>query len=72
MKTVYITLGLAALGILLNQVSKLVRLSDFFLTLVMFTVAAAVTRRQILAGSVPLIEGATAAGFLGLLFTCCF
>lgn len=70
--TVYITLALASLGILINHTSKLVRLSDFFLTLVMFTVAAAVTRRQVLAGSVPLIEGATAAGFFALLFTCCF
>lgn len=71
-KTVYITLALVSLGLLINHTSKLVRLSDFFLTLVMFTVAAAVTRRQVLAGSVPLIEGATAAGFFALLLTCCF
>jgi amino acid transporter len=71
-KTVYITLALVSLGLLINHTSKLVRLSDFFLTLVMFTVAAAVTRRQALAGSVPLIEGATAAGFFALLLTCCF
>jgi amino acid transporter len=64
--------GLAALGIMVNHTPHLVRLSDFFLTLVMFTVSAAVTKKRLGAGEVPLIEGATMLGFFALLMTCCF
>jgi hypothetical protein len=64
--------GLVALGILVNHTPHLVRLSDFFLTLVLFSVSAAVTKRRFGAGELPLIEGATMIGFMALLGTCCF
>jgi hypothetical protein len=64
--------ALAALGILVNHTPHLVRLSDFFLTLVLFAVSAAVTKRRFGAGELPLIEGATMLGFMALLGTCCF
>ena len=70
--TVLITLGLAATGILLNHTSSLVRLSDFFLTLVMFLVSVAVSKLRAGRGEFPAIEAATALGFGALLMTCCF
>lgn len=69
---VAVTIVVILFGILINHTSKLVKLTDFFLTLVMFSVAAAVTKYRATKGEVPWIESATAIGFFALLTTCCF
>lgn len=68
-RSVLFTFVLISIGILMNHTETLVKFSDFFLTLVMFTVTAAVTKMRLSKGEVPWIEGATATGFLGLLST---
>lgn len=71
-RSVLMTFGLTAAGILMNHTHTLVRVSDLFLTLTMLTVSGAVTKyRWSKTGRVPWIEGLTAAGFAALLVECC-
>ncbi len=70
-RAILLSSGLVVSGLLLNHTQNLVRISDFFLTLVMFTVGAAVTKARWTKGEIPWIEGLTTAGFAGLLSTCC-
>jgi APA family basic amino acid/polyamine antiporter len=71
-RSVLMTFGLTAAGILMNHTSTLVRISDLFLTLVMVTVSAAVTSMKWKKdGVLPWIEGLTTAGFAALLIECC-
>lgn len=71
-RSVGLTFGLVASGILMNHTDTLVMITDFFLTLVMGTVTAAVAKMRWGRGETPWIEGATAAGFLGILSTYVF
>jgi basic amino acid/polyamine antiporter, APA family len=68
-RAVLLTFSLTSLGILMNHTETLVKISDFFLTLTMFSVTSAVTKMRLSKGEAPWIEGATATGFLGLLST---
>lgn len=71
-KAIGLTAAVAAAGVLVNNTYKLVRVSDFGLTVTLGLVSAAATRRIWSAGKFPLVEGATTLGFLGLLSVCCF
>jgi amino acid transporter len=71
-RSVLMTFGLITAGILINHTETLVIVTDFFLTLVMGTVAAAVTKMRWTRGETPWVEGATTLGFLGILSTYIF
>ena len=71
-KAVLATFGIAAIGILNNNVYTLVKVSDVALIVTLALVSAAATKLQFTKGKVPLVEGATTAGLLGLLSISCF
>ena len=66
-KSVILTTVVAAVGIVINNVYTLVKISDIGLTLTMLLVTAAAWKR----GASPLIEGATTLGLLAVLSFCC-
>jgi amino acid transporter len=66
-KSVILTTVVAAIGIVVNNVYTLVKISDIGLTLTMLFVTAAAWKR----GSAPLIEAATTLGLLAVLSFCC-
>jgi amino acid transporter len=67
-RSILVSFGLAALMILINHVDLLISLSDLSLSAIMVLVSAAVSKRRWReTGSFPWIEGATTAGFAGLL-----
>ena len=65
--SILLTTITSAIGILLNNIEYLVRLSDFGLSTLLVMVAAASTKSQILEGKTPWVEGLTTASLLGLL-----
>ena len=71
-RSVLMTFGLVTAGIIINHTETLVIVTDFFLTLVMGTVTAAVAKMRWGRGETPWVEGATALGFLGILSTYIF
>jgi amino acid transporter len=71
-RSVLMTFVLVAAGIIINHTETLVIVTDFFLTLVMGTVTAAVAKMRWTRGETPWVEGATALGFLGILSTYVF
>jgi len=68
---VLVTCFVAAAAILNNHVFTLVKLSDFTLTVTLLLVSAAAVRAKLTNGKIPIIEGATTASLLGLLWICC-
>jgi amino acid transporter len=71
-RSVVLTFGLVASGILMNHTDTLVMVTDFFLTLVMGAVTAAVAKMRWGRGEKPWVETAAATGFLGILSTYVF
>jgi len=69
--SVLITFIIATLGILVNHVFTLVKVSDITMTVTLLLVSAAVTRAQIMKGVVPIVEGLTTL-FLGAILFVCF
>lgn len=68
-KAVLTAVALIGGGILMNNIDVLVRISDVTLTFVLLSVTSAVgLAKWRKTGSVPWLEGATGAGFLGLLW----
>ena len=68
---VLLTLGTAAIGILINHTEYLVRAADFGLSVLLILVSAAATKSVASQGKIPWIEGTTTAalaGFMGLSF----
>jgi amino acid transporter len=65
--TVLISFIVILAGILNNHVYTLVILCDMALTCTLLLVSAAATRLAITKGRVPVIEGATTLGFIGIL-----
>jgi amino acid transporter len=65
--SIFLTTISSALGILMNNIEYLVRLSDFGLSSLLVMVAAAATKSQVLEGNVPVVEGLTTVSLLGLL-----
>jgi hypothetical protein len=68
---VLVTCIIAAAAILNNHVFTLVKLSDLTLTVTLVLVSAAAVRAKLISGKIPIIEGATAASLLSLLWLCC-
>ena len=68
---VIVTCLIAAAAILNNHVFTLVKLSDLTLTVTLLLVSAAAVRAKLTKGKIPIIEGATTASLLGLLWICC-
>jgi amino acid transporter len=67
-RSILVSFALAAAMILINHVDLLISLSDLSLSAIMVLVSGAVTKRRWReTGSFPWIEGATTAGFAGLL-----
>lgn len=65
--SIYATCGIAGLGILMNHTETLVRICDFSLSTQLVLVAAAAATKQFKEGKIPWLEGATTAGFAGLM-----
>ncbi len=65
--SIYATCGIAGLGILMNHTETLVRICDFSLSTQLLMVAAAAAVKGFKDGKVPWLEGATSAGFAGLM-----
>jgi hypothetical protein len=66
---VLVATGIIGGGILMNNIDTLIRITDTSFTFVMLTVTAAVGVAKWRAnGRMPWLEGATGAGFLGLLY----
>lgn len=65
-KAVLVAFLFTAFGIVINHTSTLVKISDFFLTVVMVVVSAAITMLRWKSGEKPWVEAATTAGFAGL------
>ena len=60
----------ATLGILINHVFTLVKISNITMTVALLLVSAAVTRVQIMKGVVPIIEGLSTLSLGAILFVC--
>jgi len=71
-KSVFATCIIGIIGILINHVYTLVKISDIALTVTMLLVSAAATRSVASRGEAPLIEGSTTLGLLGLLGICLY
>jgi L-asparagine transporter-like permease len=65
--TIWLTTGLAALGIMVNHTEYLVRFADFGLSTLLLTMGAAATKLGFLNGQIPITEAATTAAFAGLM-----
>jgi hypothetical protein len=68
--SVMITFIIATLGIFINNVFTLVKISDITMTVTLLLVSAAVTRAQIMKGVVPIVEGITTLSLASILFVC--
>jgi amino acid transporter len=66
-RSVLFTGGVVAAAALVNHVDFLVNASDFFLSLILIAVSAAVTIMRAKKGEMPIVEGLTTVGFVGLL-----
>jgi L-asparagine transporter-like permease len=65
--SIYATTAIAGIGILMNHTETLVRICDFSLSTQLLMVAAAAATKTFKEGGIPWLEGATAAGFAGLM-----
>jgi L-asparagine transporter-like permease len=65
--SIYVTTAIAGLGILMNHTETLVRICDFSLSTQLLMVASAAATKVFKEGGIPWLEGATAAGFAGLM-----
>jgi amino acid transporter len=70
-RSVLVTTGLIAMGILMNHTHTLVKISDIFSILTIILVSGAVVVYKRKKGETPWIEGATAVGLIGILSACC-
>jgi basic amino acid/polyamine antiporter, APA family len=68
---VFATFLIGALAILINHKETLVRIADFSLAIFLFLVSAAISKDNFEEGTIPWIEGGTAAGFLALMGISC-
>lgn len=69
-KTIVIVTIIIAIGILINNVYELVKISDIALTVTLLLVSSAATKMQFKKGKIPWIESATTAGLVALLSAC--
>jgi amino acid transporter len=68
--SVFVTFIIATLGIFVNHVFTLVKISDITMTVTLLLVSAAVTRAQIMKGVAPIVEGITTLSLGAILFVC--